>query len=276
VSLDPRINVNIVVGILQVDLDPWREMFKEGQSETWMKNNSDAIQIVNLFGRKPGKVIIFFDHVHEKCRWHPLTNKIMYFLDGILSIILRSWTNPKWRIVKKENFVDMYVNVPSALLTHPIRELALFNYFLKFTDANFLYMSNSSSYIRLDLLNELTHEFQKDNVYGGTMGSFDSIRFASGSNRIFSRDIVQHIVNKVGTWDFRYLNDVLIGKVLSGVEFHEVEIPSLAFSTVGEINTTTDSKLKNVIHYRLKSGDLSARLDKQLMLLIHRRLNELD
>jgi hypothetical protein len=267
------LKTNVVVGILQVDLDPWREIYEEGQSETWMKTPHNGIQIVNLFGRKPGKIIRFLDHVHETCRWFFLTNRMIYFLDGVFLVYLRKWRNPKWKTVSSGHFIDVHVNVPSALVTLPIRELALFNYFLKFSDASFLYMSNSSSYIRLELLNDLTQTLQKNNVYGGTMGNFDSIKFASGANRIFSRDVVQHIVNSIEEWDFRYLNDVLIGKVMSSVDFHEVEIPSLVFSTLDEINSVSDAVLKQAIHYRLKSGDLSNRIDKHLMHVIHSRVS---
>ncbi len=267
------VNANVVIGVLQVDSDPWREIFEEGQMKTWMKSKSDSIQIVNLYGSKPGRFSTVFDRVHESARWGYWTWELTLLFDRVFLRMLRKWRNPKWRIVSNEDFVAIYAKVPSVSVALPIRELALFKYFLEFTDANFLYMTNTSSYIRLELLNELTRTIQRDNVYGGTMLTFQSIRFASGANRIFSRDVVRHIADNINDWDFRYLNDVLIGKLMSCVDFHEVEIPSLVFSTVDEINSVSDSVLNQAIHYRLKSGELSNRIDKHLMHLIHSRLS---
>jgi hypothetical protein len=259
----------LVVGLLQVKADPWKSIYENGQLPTWIDNSPESVQIINIYGRTPGKVIRVLDIAHEKMRWSPLLQGPIHIVDRYLTKFLSKVDTPKWKIESDKNVTNLLVEIPSTNLTLPIVEIALFEYFLKFTDANFLYMSNTSSYINLKNLVQLVSNFPTSEVYGGTMGNFSNIKFASGANRILSRDIVKFLVDNFKDWDFQYLDDVSMGKLLINKKVHEALIPSLVFSNLKDIDDADVQIIKSNVHFRLKSGNPSSRNDVELMKHLH-------
>jgi hypothetical protein len=260
---------NIVVGLLQVRVDPWKSIHENGQLSTWIENSPDEVQIINIYGKTPSKLIRVLDIYHEKMRWSQLLQGPIHIADRYLTKFLSKIDNPKWTTESNKNVTNLFVEIPSAHLTLPIVEIALFKYFLKFTDANFLYMSNTSSYLNLNNLIRLVDNFPTSGVYGGTMIDFLDIKFASGANRILSRDTVQFLVDEFKNWDFQYIDDVSMGKMLASKKINEVLIPSLAFTSVEEIEATDKKLIKSNIHFRLKSGKSNSRNDIELMKHLH-------
>jgi hypothetical protein len=158
------------------------------------------------------------------------------------------------------------------ILTLPIVELVLFKYFLNRTKADFLYISNTSSYINLIKLEELIQTFPLSKVYGGTTETFDDIHYQSGANRILSRDLVEKLVLNFSLWDFSYVEDVSMGKLLLDEEKNSVLIPRQIFSTKEHIDLADVVEMRNTVQFRLKSGNLNSRNDVELMHCIHEKL----
>lgn len=262
-------NSQVMIGVLQVDLPPWDAIFKFGQIETWMNNPDPLVEIVNLYGRKPSKTVDRMDKLHEKLRLNPLGNGITNKLDLLATLYWNKSQIPPWNEQNFGNYKRLDVDIPSTYLTQVIREFSLFNYFLKQSDAEYLYMTNTSSYLNVNLLLELISELPNQNLYGGTKVEFDGFSFYSGANRIFSRDVIEFLVSNYHNLDFRLLNDVAIGKLMSKINYTSFEISSMIFSNKVEIESTELSSLKKNIHFRLKSGTIDNRSDIDLMKLLH-------
>ena len=259
----------LVVALQQVKAEPWQSIYEKGQLPTWIQKCPDSIQIVNVYGKRPNNLIRSLDKFHEKLRWNSYLRPIPNLFDRFLNIFLRNMNNPKWTTGKDGKVINLNVEVTSTNLTLPNVEIALFRYFLNSTDANYLYISNTSSYLNLDTLLKLVESFPKEKVYGGTMVQAPQVKFASGANRILSRDLVIYLVDNFNKWKFQYLCDLSMGKLLADQNLNEVEIPSLAFTSVSEISETDQSAIKSSPHFRLKSGTLKSRNDHLLMQKIH-------
>lgn len=265
-------NPTLVIGLLQVQAEPWKSIHEKGQVPTWIKTCPKEIEIINLYGKTPSKFIRNLDLLHEKLRWSPTLQGPIHILDRFLTKFLSRLDNADWKIESNNNIKNLIVNVASTNLTLPNVEIALFNYFIKNTNADFLYMSNTSSYVNIQKLNKLLKELPKNNIYGGTMMNFAGINFASGANRILSRDTVKFIIENFRDWDFQYLDDVSMGKLLEQKNFLNVEIPSIEFRNIKEIESTDLSNIKSIIHFRLKSGNQKSRKDVDLMNHVHKKL----
>lgn len=259
----------LIVALLQVKAEPWQSIYEKGQLPTWIQKCPDSIQIVNVYGKQPNNFIRSLDKFHEKLRWNSYLRLILNIFDRFLNVFLRKMNNPKWTAKKDEKVINLNIEVTSTNLTLPNVEIALFKYFLNSTDANYLYISNTSSYLNLDNLLKLIESFPKEKVYGGTMVQTPQVKFASGANRIISRDLVKYLVDNFNKWEFQYLCDLSMGKLLAGQNLNEVEIPSLGFKSVSEILETDLSSIKSSPHFRLKSGTLKSRSDHLLMQKIH-------
>ena len=262
----------LLVGLLQVDAEPWKSIYEKGQLPTWIKSSSAKIEIVNIYGDTPNKIIRALDRTHEKFRWSKLLQGPIHYLDRYLNKYLRKKTNPVWSEKKDKYVTNLHVKVPSMHLTLPIVELVLFKYFMNRTKADFLYISNSSSYINLTKLEELIQTFPISKVYGGTTHTFDNIDFQSGANRILSRDLVEKLVLNFSSWDFSYIEDVSMGKLLLDEEKNSVTIPRQIFSTKEQIDLADIAEMRNNVQFRLKSGNLNSRNDIELMHFLHEKL----
>ena len=261
-----------MVGLLQVNAEPWKSIYEKGQLPTWIKSNPANIEIVNIYGDTPNKMVRALDRTHEKMRWSKLLQGPTHVLDRYLNKHLRKRKNPTWSKKRDMHATSLHVKVPSMILTLPIVEIVLFKNFLNRTKADFLYFSNTSSYINLIKLEELVQTFPISKVYGGTAGTFDEIHFQSGANRILSRDLVEQLVLNFSLWDFSYVEDVSMGKLLLDEEKNFALIPSLIFSTKEQIALADIVEMRNNVQFRLKSGNLNSRNDVALMHCIHEKL----
>ncbi len=265
---------DIVVALLQVKTEPWKSIYEIGQLQTWIDDYSESIQIINVYGEAPSRLIRKIDIVHEKLRWNSSTQPLVYVFDWLMGKLLRYWDNPKLKVKKQGKVTNLLIGVPSTNLTLPNVEIALFKYFLNNTTANFLYMSNTSSYINLKNLIKTIKNFSGNNIYGGTIEKFSGLKFASGSNRILSRDLVRFLVKNFNKWEFSYLDDVSMSKLIKNVKINEVNISSLTFSSIAEIEQASNENLQKTVHFRLKSGPLNNRKDAELMHCLHARLTK--
>lgn len=263
---------NLIVGILQVNANPWKKIYLHGQKRTWMTQCPPNIQIINLFGNPPGKISRSFDIVHEKLRWSPTLQGPVHVMDLLVGNFLRKKINLDVVANKDNCLIELFVNFPSTHLTLPNVELALFKYFIEETEAEFLYMTNTSSYINLETLNSLIKDFPRSKVYGGTMQDFAMIPYASGANRILTRDLVHLLIKKFSLWDYRFVEDVSMGKLLVNENYIEKIVPTITIENIIGIENLNDQQLKNNVHYRMKSGKLRARNDDELMRLLHKKI----
>ena len=262
----------LMIGLLQVNAEPWKSIYEKGQFPTWIKSSPANIEIVNIYGDTPNKMVRALDRTHEKLRWSKLLQGPIRALDRCLNKYLKKKTNPIWSKKSDKYVSNLHVKVPSMLLTLPIVELVLFKYFLNRTKADFLYISNASSYINLIKLEELIQSFPISKVYGGTTETFDDIHYQSGANRILSRDLVEKLVSNFSLWDFSYVEDVSMGKLLSDEDKNSITIPRQIFSTKEQIDLADIAEMRNIVQFRLKSGNLNSRNDVELMHCIHEKL----
>lgn len=264
---------DLVIALLQVKTEPWKSIYETGQLQTWIEDSPNSVQIINVYGQTPTKLMRKIDFTHEKLRWQSSTGKLIYIFDWFVSYILRKINNPRWEIKKHKEVINLTVNFPSTNLTLPNIEIALFRYFLKNTKAKFLYMSNTSSYINIYKLIKEIEKFSQIKVYGGTIQKYLDLEFVSGSNRILSRDLVEFIVDNFNKWQFQYLDDVAMSKMLKNLNTNKVEVSSISFTSIKEINNMNPAELKKFAHFRLKSGNLKNRIDADLMHCLHEKLN---
>lgn len=266
-------NVQIVVGVSQIDLEPWKTICNSGQKPTWMSSFPKEIQLINLYGRKPNAILKKIDETHEFLRLRPWGNGITNRLDFLISQALRLRNIPNWEMTSEGNYLRMDAKVSSTYVTQVIREFSLFSYFLESTNAKFLYMTNTSSYVNLENLLNLSKNFASHSLQGGSIVKFDKFNFYSGANRLFSRDVVKELVENFKNIDYRLLNDVAIGKILSSFKLNHSDIPSMTFSSLDEISKSDKQQIRDSVHFRLKSGTLQDRNDVNLMNAVHKIIN---
>jgi hypothetical protein len=164
------------------------------------------------------------------------------------------------------------VAIPDAYVLAPSRELALFSYFLRETDARWLYMTTTSSYVRAGRLLEHARALGQYGVYAGTRVEAGRHAFASGANRLLSRDVVEAIMGSRKYWDRSLLEDLGMGKLVHRLGVQLIALPTLNLEAVDDVNLLPAQLLDENYHFRVKSGPLDERDDVSVMLALHSRL----
>lgn len=268
----------LVVAIGHADVMPWSEIARRGQAKTWLANDDiQDVACIYVHGSGQKKPVARLDALHESVRWsrrfRGLPGKALRVLDEFATFPTRSLV-PNYEFVFDGELARprLRVAVPDTYLFAPMKELALFEFFLRYTQADWLYMTTTSSYVRPRKLLAAASSLGKEAVYAGTPIKAGSLTFASGANRLLSRDVVAAVYENRRRWQRSDLEDVGLGKLTSNLGFSLQPLGTLNVGSFEELAGVTEPSLRSGFHFRLKSGPLDARLDVDLMQALHARV----
>lgn len=162
----------------------------------------------------------------------------------------------------------LFINSPEGLYNIGKKTLKMFDYCYNNFEFDYMFRTNSSSYINITELKNFLIDKPKKKFYCGHVGNFlGNIKFASGSGYFISRDLVEFVLNNQNEWDHNLIDDVSLGKLLTS---HGYEITQGKRCDL-QIDSTIDS---NHYHYRVKD---STNRNNDILLInsIHNKLNVL-
>jgi len=256
---------------------PWIDIALKGQNETWLDGEIPSnIEILHYHGSPLGKFGLLLDRVHERVRW---SNRFGYALlrlfDSVVTFpflaIIPSASTSKIFFLKHKT---IHVHWPDSYLTFRWKAKGMFRYILDNYDFDFLYMTTTSSYIRLDELSRVLFAQTPIQFLGGA-SAYSGANFAAGSNRVLSRDLVKTLLRN----PFDYLpfpiEDLSMSKSILRKGVKLVRLPHLDINSLENLERVTDSELMNQYHFRLKSGSLENRNDVAIMKALHQRLTRI-
>jgi hypothetical protein len=166
------------------------------------------------------------------------------------------------------NFLDIYA-------TMKWKDLAILDYFLRNSEAPYLFMTTTSSYVRPAKLLSLVSELPNHEVYAGAV-AYQGANFAAGNNRLFSRDVVKAILLARRELSCGTIEDLALGNLCSKLGFGLYELPKINITSMEELDSLSDLKIESNFHFRLKSGPHEDRKDVEIMKELHRRVRLID
>jgi hypothetical protein len=137
---------------------------------------------------------------------------------------------------------------------------------IKNFDFDYIYRTNSSSYVDKNLLKKHISEYGKNSIYSGVVGECYGINFASGCGYTISKDLVHYVIENKSHWDHGLIDDVAISKLLSRINVYPTQSPRYDIYDINE-NISMDC-----FHYRIKNHDRNN--DCEIMKKLHTLKNE--
>lgn len=113
-------------------------------------------------------------------------------------------------------------------------------------DYDYIFRTNSSSYIDKSLLLEYVKDKPKEKYYSGVIGTYNGIEFASGSGYFLSKDLVKLVIDNRNMWNLNHIDDVALGEFLRCFGYKPT--PNPRFDVVNNNYIP-----KEYFHYRLKT-----------------------
>ena len=254
--------------------EPWKTILVNGQLETWA--NQEELQIKHCHALSVSPHLRKIDAWLWDLKWNQTFGKIVIGFEMIIKAPLRIFEGRlKETKLLNSNHDALVLRIPDLDFLMNYKSFAILTGSLKF-DYDFVVLTTSSSYINLNLLNKEVSKLPKKNLIAGRIMEQNEIKFASGSFKVFSRDVVETILSRRHAYSKWRPDDLAYGFLLkeeeSGINY--ISLPSVDLDSVDKINSLSENQLNSTIHFRLKSGTHKSRNDVELMRLIHRRLEK--
>ena len=262
---------NFIVVVGHALYRPWTDILEMGQLKTWLSSNPEIVK--HSFGHPVNKFLRKIDTLFWKIKWIPVIGK--YFLG------LQRGFNPilsRIQPVVRENFQQWVgtnvweVSCPDLDLLMANKTIAVLRNSLNH-EYDHLITTTSSSYINFQRLKEEIDLLPNNKCVAGRIVQQNNNRFASGTFRIFSRDVVEEIVKNQFNFAYWLPEDLALGRALSLIpDIQWVTLNSINLQDINSLENLTDNSLKEVVHFRLTSGTLKNRNDVGIMKALHSRL----
>jgi hypothetical protein len=258
--------------------EPWLSILRDGQEKTWLKTlRPEGFDVVHFHATPLSSFSKRVDAMHERIRFSKKWKRRM--LKKLDLLITSPWMNYQAKyssssLLSTQDFA-LHIHFPGSYLTYRWKELALFHYFLNQTEADYLFITTSSSYIRPGKLMDYIATLPKAGVYAGGL-PYKNAKFVSGSNRILSSDVVALVLENASNFSTTVLEDVALGSLINDLGVDRIFIPLINLASLGELNCTSDNVLTENYHFRLTSGPLGKRGDVEIMIELHKRAHRLD
>lgn len=265
---DPKILIVVGHALYQ----PWLEILHEGQLKTWASNPSTNIK--HSFAAPVPSFVRKIDSYIWKLKWlNPLGK---YF--SVLEIFLKKPFKVRQGVLLEgllpgTNFSSLALAMPDLDNLMNFKSFSIITGTLKY-DYDFLVLTTTSSYLNIDNLKNVLLRTPRRNLVGGRILRQGQIDFASGSFRVFSRDVVEaFLLNKEKYSKWRP-EDLAFGYLAqqSGMNPFLVNIESIDIESLEALHEIPKVQLNKVVHFRLKSGTFEKREDVGIMLELHSRL----
>jgi hypothetical protein len=126
-------------------------------------------------------------------------------VDGVKTMYY--FGNAEDNFINKEN---IYINTKEELMLCGYKTLKAFE-LIKNLEFDYIFRTNSSSYIDKKLLLEFIKDKPKENFYSGVVGDYHGLPFASGSGYFLSKDLLNYILENKNQWNHQVIDDVSVG-----------------------------------------------------------------
>ena len=265
---DPK----ILVIVCHALYEPWKSILYQGQLKTWAESSQNPISHTHAIP------IYRFIRVLDSFLWRLKWNKRFGKFLTVIEIVLKSpFRARKGNLVQgnlpNTKHLALKLRMPDLDMLMNFKTFAVITGTLQF-DYDFLVVTTTSSYLNLVELKKKIIELPCNKVVAGRILNQGNIQFASGSFRIFSRDVVEnYLVHRKQFSNWRPEDQAfgyLAHKV--GMNLSYINISSIDIDSLDSLKKMTNTDLLDVVHFRLKSGTLNNRSDISIMLELHQRL----
>lgn len=238
----------ILVLVLSIDREPWRTIEQLGQRRTWAAK-SDA-DVLYYYGR-------------DGLRRHATRVAARAGLTSSLSV--RAAAAP-CRLAGDRLWCD----VPEVYRFTLPKLLAALRWALAHREFEYVYRTNTSSYINLDRLQVVAEGLPRERCYAGWVirRDPDGLPFVSGGGMLMSRDVAEAFATR-SDWNWGTTDDAAFGEAAAAMRLDLVPLDRVRVRTIDDVAALTEEQLATTFNYRCKT---EARNDHEIMVALDRRL----
>jgi len=280
----PAQKIKLLTLILSFDEGNHREIQSKGQDATFVRQaiqNSKVFRYVGRNFRLPSKYKAIFlirrlqYGLLDYSKYSPIASVLRLIVNSrFADSAIRSIPQFSGAAQNKE-CTEVHVEgelVPKLVTESPedwsligLKTILAFKHLLENFEFDYLFRTNTSSYLDVPTLLDYISTKPRENVYAGVIGTvFQINRFASGAGILLSRDLVQRICDNSEHWKHGLVDDVAIAELIGNLEDPKVELtelPRLDFTCLGDAKSTDPELIKSHFHFRCKTYSAQETID---------------
>ena len=258
-------SVRVLVLVLSVDREPWRSIERDGQRATWASPSAlDRAAPIRFYrGKSRGPVRFIVAAITRLLRILGSDTDGTFastLRDRFLRLIGRHFCRSGATTI--DDIVSTEVPETYAMVTTKL--FATLNHVLATEDFDYLFRTNTSTYVDRQGLIDFAESLPRSGYWGGFLGVSDGITFTSGAGTLLSRDCVEAAVT--AQWDWALIDDVALSRVLNsqGFEAHLISRPDLG--------SADDAATTDLTAFMWRCKGIEERNDATTMLALHAAL----
>lgn len=217
----------------------------EAQKKSWAADRDDVLFYYGEVGAIPQVLRFFQGALKPLSRRNPLGRA----REAQLRLIAMKAMQSKVRL---EN-CDLIIRVPEMYPLITAKTLAAMRFVLEEFEFDYLFRTNSSSYINIKHVQNFAAQMPRLLAYAGPPGRSD-VDFASGTGILLSRDLLELVVED-DQLDVLEIDDVAIGRSVSRIRgvTYKLDMNRVAISSREELLCFGRQELEKVAVIRLKN-----------------------
>lgn len=197
--------MRILVLVVSSEREPWRTDELQGQRTTWAAAPPADMPVLFYYGTPAGALARASGVVARGLAELRLGGVRARFL----ALLGRRY---EARPVRRDGS-RFWTGVPDNLVHMSARLHAALGYAVAAERFDFVLCTNVSAYIYLQGLRTYASRLPRTGFYGGFLGNWKGVPFASGSGVLMSRDVAESAAHEA-SWDYDVADDVAIGLLM--------------------------------------------------------------
>lgn len=278
---DSNVEPVFLVAVMHINREPWISIVRDGQIPTWSLQAYNKFEVIYFHGTT-NHIYAALNSVIEKMRWK-LGRNASYAISYFMMVAFFPWRNSvptyinSYRDKSGIEEKSIHVKIPDMISTIRWKKMAILEYFVEKSNADYLIITNASSVFNLKRMVHLVTDKHMPGtpIYAGPLHHGYDCIFVSGSFTLLDKTASRKLLDVRKRIPLHVMDDIGFGTAFKKLEINPVEIDSLAISTEEELDRLSIETLNQTCHFRLKSGNPDSRSDTKLSKKLFQRLGNL-
>lgn len=234
----------VLVLVVASDLEPWRSIEILGQRTTWATPTQKAATVLFYYGKTHGieywmaAAISKFLHIAGQ--------------DRLRRTFLRA-CGTRYKLRTSEFGDRLEVDIPGIQGNIGAKTIGAFRHVLRDRAFDYIFRTNTSSYVCLPQLRNFVQTIPAMKYYGGVVGQTLGLPFVSGAGILLSRDLVE-TATRDSDWDWDLMDDQALASCMARAGVSPQNVERIEVSTQEQVALIPPSQWRNRFHVRCKSN----------------------
>lgn len=234
----------VLILVLSSDKEPYRSIETLGQRATWAATAVPEAPVSFYYGTTTGPGF-----------WSmAVTSKLLHLLGlhELRNSFLRR-TGPRYSLSARERGDRIDVRIPDIYGNIGAKTLGALRYVLQAHQFDFLFRTNTSSYVFLPLLHQFVQSLPDKAYYAGFLGQTPQMTFVGGAGILLSRDAVAFAAQDSG-WDWDLMDDLALARSMARAGIAPRPLPRIDVRSPDRVTSVPPAQWQTCFHVRCQSA----------------------